>query len=37
MLSWLERRVASTLFSSPPEATLEEARSYLLEVIWFIL
>lgn len=31
MLSWLERRVASTLFSSPPEATLDEARSYLLE------
>lgn len=31
MLSWLERKVASTLFSSPPEATLEEARVHLME------
>ncbi|GFY76477.1 regulator of microtubule dynamics protein 2 [Trichonephila inaurata madagascariensis] len=31
MLSWFERKVASTIFSSPPEATLIEARGHLLE------
>ncbi|KAG8178318.1 hypothetical protein JTE90_026288 [Oedothorax gibbosus] len=31
MLSWLERKLASTLFSSPPEATLEDAREHLLK------
>ncbi|GBM25609.1 Regulator of microtubule dynamics protein 2 [Araneus ventricosus] len=30
-LSWLERKLAATLFSSPPEATLVEARNHLLE------
>ncbi|KAG1654159.1 Regulator of microtubule dynamics protein 2 [Nymphon striatum] len=28
MLSWIERKVASTLFAAPPEATAEEARSH---------
>ncbi|XP_054720597.1 regulator of microtubule dynamics protein 1-like [Uloborus diversus] len=31
MLPWVQRKVASTLFSSPPEASLEEARAYLLK------
>ncbi|GIY55263.1 regulator of microtubule dynamics protein 2 [Caerostris darwini] len=31
MLSWLERKLAATLFSSPPEATLIEARGHLVE------
>ncbi|KAF8764451.1 Regulator of microtubule dynamics protein 2 like protein [Argiope bruennichi] len=30
-LSWIERRVAATLFSTPPEATLVDARKHLLE------
>lgn len=31
MLSWFERKVASTIYSSPPEATLIEARDHLLQ------
>ncbi|OQR71631.1 regulator of microtubule dynamics protein 2-like [Tropilaelaps mercedesae] len=30
-LSWVERKLASTLYSTPPESTLEEARAHLFE------
>ncbi|XP_023210328.1 regulator of microtubule dynamics protein 2-like isoform X1 [Centruroides sculpturatus] len=30
MLTWIERKIASTLFSTPPEATLSEARQHLI-------
>ncbi|XP_074642177.1 regulator of microtubule dynamics protein 1-like [Tubulanus polymorphus] len=31
MLSWLERKVASTLFANPPTSTVEEALEHFLE------
>ncbi|XP_064621134.1 regulator of microtubule dynamics protein 2-like [Lineus longissimus] len=31
MLSWIERKVAATLFATPPSATIEEALEHFLE------
>jgi hypothetical protein len=31
MLSWIERKVAATLFATPPTATIEEALEHFLE------
>lgn len=31
MLTWIEKKIASTLFSTPPDATLFEARQHLIK------
>lgn len=36
-LSWIERRVAATLFGEPPSSTVQDALKNFLKVVWFIL
>lgn len=31
MLSWVERKLAATLFATPPESTIEDALKYFLK------
>lgn len=36
-LSWVERTLASTLYGSPPEATMDEAIESFLKVGFFVI